>query len=91
MKRIGIHPQPKKSKEQVEAEREVKSAVTFPIKCLNAQEFLAKVKHRRKRRSISCPPKGHRDPDFVAIEYTDAYNKWLSQQHLKGKCSKDFP
>ena len=36
-------------------------------------------------------PKGRRDPEFVAVEFTDAYNKWLSQEHKKGRCSNTFP
>jgi len=76
LKKIGVYPQPKKTKEQVEAEQ---------------QKFLGKLKHSRRRRAISCPHKDRRDPEFVAVEFTDAYNKWLSHQHLKGKCSKTFP
>ena len=45
----------------------------------------------RKRRAIECPPKGRRDSEFVAVEFTDAYNKWLSQEHKKGRCSNTFP
>ena len=49
------------------------------------------MRHNRKRRAIACPPKGRRDPEFVAVEFTDAYNKWLNQEHKKGRCSNTFP
>ena len=49
------------------------------------------MRHNRKRRAIECPPKGRRDPEFVAVEFTDAYNKWLNQEHKKGRCSNTFP
>jgi len=59
LKNIGIFPQPKKTKEQVEAER---------------QEFLGKLKHSMRKRAAASPPPNYRKPDFVAVEFKDVHS-----------------
>jgi len=59
LKKIGVYPQPKKTKDQVEAER---------------QEFLGKLKQSRRRRAAASPPSNYRKPDFVAVEFKAGHN-----------------
>jgi len=59
LKNIGIFPQPKKTKEQVEAER---------------QEFLGKLQQSRRKRAAAFPPPNYRKPDFVAVEFKDVHS-----------------
>ena len=75
LKKLGIEPQPLKKKEEME---------------VDANELKRKIALNRKRRALSCP-EDNMDPRFVAVEYSDAFTRWLGKQHAKGRCAKSFP
>ena len=75
LKKAGIEPQPLKKKEDMKADE---------------NEVRRKIALNRKRRALSCP-NDNVYPMFVAVEYSDAFTRWLGKQHAKGRCAKSFP